>query len=112
MNILSTLLVTISTMFLATNAQNCGFTSGSTFRSFIPKLGRVCDVCRTIARKDTFNQNKSFRTKIACIGLVKHNCCAGLITKRIRNIELSYEAYRTGYARDFESVSLGFLVLS
>ena len=94
-------------MISAVNAGTCGLSNGSNFRSFVPELGRVCNVCRTLARQGTLKQNRSIRMKVACIGLVKHNCCAGLTMKKIPNVEFSNSI---GYPRDFKSVSLGLLV--
>ena len=69
----------------------------------LPTLDRICHLCQTLAKHETQIQNRSIRTKIACVGLVNHNCCVGLY---IFNADIS----RIFQKRDFQSISrIGFM---
>ena len=90
-------LIVISSMFplVKSGRGKCDF----------PTLHQVCHLCRTLAKQEISKQNKSMRTKVACVGLVNHKCCDGLY---IFSADISKIFLLPG-KRNFQSISLGFM---
>ena len=75
-------------------------------------LKQICKVCKNVAQQETHMQNKSIRTKVACVGLINHNCCVGLYISHkglYMNADIS-RIFAFPDKRDFRSISrIGFM---
>ena len=75
-------------------------------------LKQICQLCKNVAKQETHMQNKSIRTKVACVGLINHNCCVGLYISHkglYMNADIS-RIFAFPDKRGFRSISqIGFM---